>query len=97
MEKKPIPPIIEAADTPKSSCRRGNHREHPRLKREGFSPQTLLLQASPSRQRSEVAQHNSRGLRHTKFQWQIHLQQENRMSLLLSSNKKPVSQFGLQL
>jgi hypothetical protein len=76
-ERKPIPPIIEAAYTPRRSCRRGNHREHPRLQREGCSPQTLLLQASPSRRRSEVAQHNSRGLRHAKFQWQIQLQQEN--------------------
>jgi hypothetical protein len=27
-ERKPILPIIEAADTPRRSCRRGNHREH---------------------------------------------------------------------
>jgi hypothetical protein len=58
----------------------------------------VRLQASPSRRRFEVAQHNNNnGLRHAKFQWQIHLQQEGRISLLLSSNKKPVSQFGLQL
>jgi hypothetical protein len=40
----------------------------------------LTTQASPSRRRSEVAQHNSSGLRNAKFQWQIYLQQENRMS-----------------
>jgi hypothetical protein len=72
-ERKQIPPVIEAADTPRRSCRRGNYREHPRLQRERCFPQTLLLQAFPSRRHSEIAHHNSSGLRHAKFQWQIHL------------------------
>jgi hypothetical protein len=51
-ERKPIPPIIGAADM-RRNCRRGNHREHPILQQS--SPQTLLLLVSPSRGRSDVA------------------------------------------
>jgi hypothetical protein len=56
-KKKPIPPIIGAADT-RRRCSKGSCREHPRLQWEGCSLQISPPEVCPSRWRSEAAQSN---------------------------------------
>jgi hypothetical protein len=77
-------------------CRKGSHREHPRLQREGCSSQTSPPQMCPSRRRSEAAQSNSIGLRHAKWQWQVQ-PQWNRGSLCPNTNSMQGSPLGLQM
>jgi hypothetical protein len=95
-EKTPIPPIIRAAGPRRGSCRRENHREHPKLQREECS-QTVLLQVSPSQRRSEVARSNNSSHKHSKFQWQANPQQGSRVSRFLHSLNNQVSHFGLKM
>jgi hypothetical protein len=67
-KRKPIPIITTAADTRRSSYRRGKYKEHPILQREGCS-QISPPQVFPSRRRSEAADSSNSCLRHSMFQW----------------------------
>jgi hypothetical protein len=96
--EKAHPANSAAADTQRKRCRKGSHREHPRLQREGCSTHTSPPQVCPLR-RSEVAQSNSSGLRHTRWQWQVQ-PQWNQGSLHPYTNmnsKQQVIQLGLQM
>jgi hypothetical protein len=86
-ERKPIPPIIGAADTPKRSCRKGRHRGHPKQQRERCS-QTSSPQVCPLQRRSAAVRSTNSVLRNHKLQWQVHLQENYRVYWLLYNTKK---------
>jgi hypothetical protein len=74
-------------------CRRGSHREHPRLQHEGCSPQTLPSQVCPLWQRSEAAQSNGSSRWQVQPQWNLgSLHPYTNMN-----SKQQVSQLGLQM
>jgi hypothetical protein len=89
--KTPIPPTIEAAGTPRSSCRERSLKRRPSPPLGGSSRQLLPLQACPSRRHSMAPVTNTRGLRHPKLQ----LQPRSRVPPLLCHSRKQVNQSRL--